>query len=132
MRETILLPSGTNRSPRTRRLLIASFAILLVILFSTRTAVSYYVDGLWFGSLGYSGVFWKTLGTQWTVFGLFAIATFAMLYGWFMILMRVCRPDLRDAGTIVIGTRTIRLPVEGVLRLAALLLAILIGLATGA
>ena len=68
-----------------------------------RTAISYYVESLWFESLGYAGVFWKTLGLQWTVFASFAAATFVALFGWFLILMRVCQPDLRNAGTIVIG-----------------------------
>ena len=130
--ETILLPSRTSKAPRSRRLVILIVAILAILLFSGRTAVSYYVESLWFDSLGYAGVFWKTLGLQWTVFAVFAALTFFMLYGWFLILMRVNRPDLRDAGTIVIGMRTVKLPVEGALRMGALLLALVIALATGA
>ena len=128
---TILMPHQSIRRPR-RRLLVLFLVLLAFIAFSSRTAISYYVDSLWFGSLGYSGVFVKTLSLKWTVFGGFFAVTLLVLYGWFRILMRVCGPELTSAGTIVIGTRTIQLPVEGALRVGALLGALLISLATGA
>ena len=59
------------RRPRRRGrifLLFAAFAVL----FSGSTALSYYVDALWFDSLGYSAVFWKTLNLQGAVFSGFA------------------------------------------------------------
>jgi hypothetical protein len=33
-----------------------------------RCRINYYVDVLWFGSLGYGDVFWKTLSLQWGIF----------------------------------------------------------------
>jgi len=62
--ETILLPSHINRPQRSRRLLILIIALLAIVLLCGRTAISYYVESLWFESLGYAGVFWKTLGMQ--------------------------------------------------------------------
>jgi hypothetical protein len=106
--------------------------LLALIVLGGRSAVSWYVDALWFGSLGYSAVFWKTLTLQWSVFAIFFAATFFLLYGWFRILMRLSRPDLRSATTFVIGTRTFQLPVEGVLHVAALAGALLVALATAA
>lgn len=132
MHETILLPSRSESRPRRSLLLIIVLAILLLIVFGARTAVSWYVESLWYGSLGYRSVFWKSLDLQWTVFAVFAAATFALLYGWFVILLRVSGPEIRNAGTIVIGTRTVKLPVEGALRVAAVVLAALIALAAGA
>jgi uncharacterized membrane protein (UPF0182 family) len=132
IRETIVMPHQSIRRPRRRRLFLLIFIVLAFIAFTSRTAISYYVDALWFGSLGYAGVFWKTLGLQWAVFAIFFAATFLVLYGWFLVLMRVCRPELGAAGTIVIGMRTFRLPVEGVLRAGAVLGTLLIALATGA
>ncbi len=128
---TILMPQQSLRRPRRRRLLILLLVVLALIFLGGRTAVSYYVDALWFTSLGYRAVFWKSLSLQWVVFGIFFAVTFAALYGWFRVLLHFCRPELRSAGTIVIGIRTIRLPVEGVLRTGALIGAILISLATG-
>ena len=46
--------------PRRRRRFLLILAVLGVILFGGRTALSYYIDVLWFESLGYGDVFWKT------------------------------------------------------------------------
>jgi uncharacterized protein len=126
------MPQTRARRPRGRRLFLLLLLLLAIVVLGARTAVSWYVDALWFGSLGYSAVFWKNLTLQWSVFALFFAATFLILYGWFRILMRFSRPDLRSATTFVIGTRTFRLPVEGVLHAVALGGAILISLATAA
>ncbi len=132
MHETILLPSRSNLRPRHRRILFFFFFLVVVLLFSSRTAVSYYVETLWFESLGYGGVFWKTITLGWAVFGLFAAGTFLVLYGWFRLLLRVAAPDLRSAGTMHIGNRVINLPVEGALRIGGLAIAVLVALGAGA
>jgi uncharacterized membrane protein (UPF0182 family) len=61
MHETIFMPSQSNLRPRHRRLWIFVFLVIVVLLMSARTAVSYYVETLWFESLGYGGVFWKSI-----------------------------------------------------------------------
>jgi uncharacterized membrane protein (UPF0182 family) len=129
---TILMPQTRARRPGGRRLFLLLLVLLAIIVLGGRGAVSWYVDALWFGSLGYSAVFWKTLTLQWSVFALFSAATFIILYGWFRILMRLSRPDLRSATTFVIGGRTFRLPVEGMLHAGALAGVVLVALATGA
>ena len=90
-------------APRSRRRYIVIFVILAVIFFGFRTALSYYVDVLWFGSLGYAEVFWKSLGLQWGVFAAFTVATFLILYGAFVALKRAHLPDLPSGHTIIIG-----------------------------
>jgi uncharacterized protein len=106
-------------------------AILAGILFGGRTALSYYVDVLWFESLGYQGVFWKTLSLQWVIFAAFAAATFLVLFGSFLVLKRAHLPDLPAGHTIFIGGRPVKLPVEPVLRLIVLGVSIVIAAATG-
>ena len=49
------------RRPRRRIGLWVLIAAAAAILFGGGTALSYYVDALWFGSLGYADVFWKTV-----------------------------------------------------------------------
>ena len=132
MPETILLPSRSGSRPRHRGFLIAAFIVLVVILFSARTLLSYYVESLWFGSLGYAPVFWKSLTMEWGVFAFFAVCTFVVLYGWVAILLRTTGPEVRNASTIVLGTRVIQLPLERVLRVGGLLLALIIALLSGA
>jgi uncharacterized protein len=116
----ILMPHRSVRRPRRRRFVVLLLLFFACIVLGGRTTVSYYVDSLWFSSLGYRAVFWKALNLQWAVFAIFFGATFLALYGWFRILMRTCRPALDTAGTLVFGSRTIRLPVEGVLRAGGL------------
>ncbi len=115
-----------------RRFFLLILAVLAGIFFGGRTALSYYVDVLWFESLGYRAVFWKTVGLQWGIFAAFASATFLILYGSFLALKRAHLPDLPSGHTIIIGGQALKLPVEPVLRLIALGLALVIAVATGA
>jgi uncharacterized membrane protein (UPF0182 family) len=121
-----------TQPPRHRRRFLLILAVLAGILFAARTTLSYYVDVLWFGSLGYGGVFWKTLSLQWGVFAAFAAATFLILYGSFLALKRAHLPDLPSGHTIFIGQQPVRLPVEPVLRLIALGVSLVIAAVTGA
>jgi uncharacterized protein len=121
-----------TQPPRHRRRFLLILAVLAGILFAARTTLSYYVDVLWFGSLGYGGVFWKTLSLQWGLFVAFAAATFLILYGSFLALKRAHLPDLPSGHTIFIGQQPVRLPVEPVLRLIALGVSLVIAAITGA
>ena len=103
-----------------------------VILFGSRTAISSWVDLLWFRSLGYSEVFWKSRAIQWGVFAGFAAATFVYLFGAFSAFKRAHSADLPNDHTIVIGGNPINLPVAPVLRLIAAVVSLIIALATGA
>jgi uncharacterized protein len=118
--------------PRRRRRFFLILAVFAGIFFGGRTALSYYVDVLWFRSLGYGEVFWKTLSLQGGVFAAFAAATFLILYGSFLALKRAHLSDLPSGHTILIGGRPVKLPVEPVLRLIALGVSIAIAAATGA
>src|SRR5712692_5980792 len=118
--------------PRRRRRFFLILAVLAGIVFGGRTALSYYVDVLWFGSLDYRDVFWKTLSLQSGIFAAFAAATFLILYGSFLALKRAHLPDLPSGHTIFIGGQPLKLPVEPVLRLIALGLSLAIAVATGA
>src|ERR1700761_8365698 len=99
------------QKPRRRRLLLI-LAVLIAIIFGSRTAFSYYVDSLWFGSLGYLDVFWKTQAYQWIAFLVFAVATFLILYGSFVALKRAYFTELQSSQTIFIGGQPVKLPVE--------------------
>jgi len=118
--------------PRRRRRFIIILVILAVVLFGGRTALSYYIDVLWFGSLGYGEVFWKRLSMQWGIFAAFTVATFLILYGTFLALKRAHLPDLPSGHTIFIGGQPLKLPVEPVLRVIALGISLVIAVATGA
>ncbi len=131
MPESIDWPRMQHSTQRRRRFLLI-LAVLAAIVFGGRTALSYYVDVLWFGSLGYGDVFWKTLSLQWGIFAAFAAATFLVLYGSFLALKRAHLSDLPSGHTIFIGGQPVKLPVEPVLRLIALGVSLVIAVATGA
>ncbi len=131
MRESIDWPHPQPTRHR-RRFLLLILIVLAVIVFGGRTALSYYVDVLWFGSLGYGDVFWRTLTLQSGTFTAFAAATFLILYGSFLALKRAHLPDLPSGQTIFIGGQPLKLPVEPVLRLIALGVSIVVAVVTGA
>src|SRR5438270_7058557 len=118
--------------PRRRRRFFLIIAVLASIFFAGWTSLSYYVDVLWFGSLGYGDVFWKAIRLQTGIFTAFAVGTFVILYGSFLALKRAHLPDLPSGQTIIVGGQTLRLPVEPVLRLMALGVSLAIAIATGA
>src|SRR5213593_2037250 len=119
------------RPRRRSRFLLLILAVLALIVFGGRTALSYYVDVLWFGSLGYRDVLWKMLSLQWGIFTAFAAATFLILFGSFLALKRAHLPDLPSGQTIFIGGQPLKLPGEPVLRLVALGVSLAIAAATG-
>jgi uncharacterized membrane protein (UPF0182 family) len=132
MPDSIDWPPLRSSRRRSRRPLIFVVIVLAVIFFGARSALSYYVDKLWFGSLGYEAVFWKTLSLQWEIFAAFAAFTFLILYGSFLALKRAHLPDLPDGQSIIIGGQPVKLPVEPVLRLIGLGVSLVIAAATGA
>ena len=123
-------PTGPSR-PRRRGLFIL-IAIVAVVVFGTRTAVSYWVDLLWFRSLGYADVFWRARGIQWGISAVFALATFCYLYGAFSLFRRAHAADLPNDHTIIIAGNPISLPFVPALRIAAVGLSFLIALGTAA
>jgi uncharacterized membrane protein (UPF0182 family) len=119
---------------RPRRRGIGRLALLIalgVVLLGGSTAVSYYVDALWFASLGYGSVFWTRLSLQAATFGTFTLVTFLVVYGAF----RTLKPDQLDAlagATILVNRRPVALPVARFLNLIGIGLSAIIALLTGA
>ena len=134
MKENRVTPEIVDwqQPPQRRRMFFLALAVPLAVILGSRTAVSYYVEALWFGSLGYGEVFRKTLTLQWTVFLVFSVVTFLILHGWFLALRRVYARDLPSGSTIFIGGQPFRLPVERILSLIGLLASLVIALITGA
>src|SRR5271157_264754 len=99
-------PSG----PALRKWLFIIIGIFIAIALGGQTWLKYYVDSLWFGSLGYAEVFWKTVRLQGTTFMGFAAATFLILYGSFRALKRAHLADLPGSRMIYVGGQPVNLP----------------------
>ncbi len=121
----------STRRRESRRLLLFVAIIAAIVIFSARGAVSFWVNLLWFQSLGYEAAFWKTRVFQLGTFGAFALLTFAILYGAFQALRRIHHSDLPDTHTIFIAGRPLSFPVDRVMRYGALGISVVIALATG-
>ena len=105
--------------PRRRRALVSLLAGLGIAVFGGGAALSYYVDALWFESLGYTSVFWTRINLQVAIFGASALITFLVLYGAFLAL-KPARLDELIGGTILINRQRVKLPIESVAKLIAL------------
>ena len=117
-----------------RRRHVARLALLVIVgavILGGGTAVSYYVDALWFESLGYSSVFWTRLSLQGATFAAFALATLLVVYGVFRALKPNALGQLAGA-TMLFNRRPVTLPVEPVLKLLGLGLSLGIAALTGA
>jgi uncharacterized protein len=125
--DTISFPP--QRSGRGRAGLLFVIA-LAVLLFGGGTALGYYVDALWFDSLGYSQVFWKILELQGLILVAAGAATFIAVYGAFLALKPARFGEIGSDGVIIINDRPVRLPVGPVLSIIAVLLAAIVALGT--
>ena len=125
---TIDWPPAARTERRGGRLLL--IALLLVVVFGSGTFLSYYIESLWFDSLGFSAVFWKSVNLEGIVFSGFAVVTFVALYGAFLLL-KPARLGEIGGGAILINGQPLKLPVEPVLRLIALVGAVVVAIVTG-
>jgi len=129
MPQTLDWPPPPRKQRRRGRLFL--LAVLAILFVAGGTALSYYVDALWFASLGYVDVFWKTLNLQAEIFTGFFVVTVLTLYGSYLLLKPPRLGELAGL-PILINGQPIKLPVEPVLRLIAIAGSLVIAVATGA
>jgi hypothetical protein len=114
-----------------RRRIIILTALALGAFLCARIGLSYWVDLLWFQSLGYGDVFWRSIGLQVADFVFFAGTTFLILYGAFSAIRRSHEADLPRAHAIVIAGEPISLSVQPALRVISFCVSIVIASVTG-
>ena len=122
-------PQHRSSAWRRRRIIFLT-ALALGVFLSGRVGLSYWVDFLWFQSIGYGEVFWKSIGLQVADFVFFAGTTFLILYGAFSAIRRSHEAHLPWAHAIVIAGERITLPVQPVLRVISLCISIVIACVT--
>ena len=131
MPETIDWDKLTPKPRRGRGKLFLLIAVVAVILLFGRTAISFWVDLLWFKSLGYGEVFWKSRGLEWGIFAGFFTLTFLILFGIFSALKHAHENDLPSDHTIYIGGQPVNLSLKPVLRIVSIGGSLAVALLTG-
>jgi len=104
--------------------------LLAAVVLGGGTMVAYYVDALWYESLGFGDVFWTTVNLQAGIFLGFTVVTFAVLYGAFRALIPARLGEL-GGGTILVNGRPVQIPLEPAVRVAAVAVALVVALLAG-
>jgi len=120
MPDTINWPELTPPPRRRRSGLLFLIALVAAIFIGGRVVLSYWVDLLWFKSLGYGDVFWKARGLEWGIFAAFATLTFLVLYGAYSALKRAHLNDLPNDHTLIIAGQEVKLSLKPVLRVVSI------------
>jgi uncharacterized membrane protein (UPF0182 family) len=105
--------------------------VLFVLWIVVRVFLSAWVDLLWFESLGYGQVFWKTVWIESVVFVVSAGVTFAVLYAAFTLIRRSHGADVPSSHALVINGQRVSLSVTPALRWISWGVSLLVGLLTG-
>ncbi|HVF41733.1 MAG TPA: UPF0182 family protein, partial [Pyrinomonadaceae bacterium] len=122
-------PTG-GRPRRVRRW--AALAVVLLALFALSRAGSVYMETLWFGSLGYSSVYWTAFKYGWAVFAAFALATALLLRGAFSLLERGFAVTTLAPRRVLVNNEQVYIRPARVLKPAAWVVSIFLGLIYGA
>src|SRR5262245_9323329 len=111
--------------PRAAQRLIIRAGIILLILIAALQSASIYVDSLWFASLGFEPVYWYRLQMQGTVFLVFTLASIALLWTIFRLVIPeegyARRPFLEIAG------ERVTIPTTAVLKRLSAPIAVILG-----
>jgi uncharacterized membrane protein (UPF0182 family) len=102
--ESVVIDVGSRPRRRWLRWMIAAAVLLLIVL---SRSLSIYISALWFGSLGYSEVYWYIFKLKLGLFVIFAVVTVALLRGAFWLLERAHSVHALDQRTIVVNNQPI-------------------------
>ena len=128
---TIDSPHAMRPHRSGRRFLLVLVIAIGAVLFLARTALSYWVDLLWFGSLGYSQVFWTTLRLNAGTFVVGAVVTFVLLFGGLTLLRRLYADVLPSDRVLMVNGQPVNLPLGPAVRIVAIVVSLIASLVSG-
>src|SRR5262245_59152212 len=125
---------SASRHDSTRELtlgrgFIARLAVLIFIAIAALQSISFYVESLWYGSLGFASVYWYRLRTQSLVFLVVALITAFVL--WLIFKLVTPPPGYSRRPFLQIGQDAIVIPTSDTVKRLALPAAIVIGVFFG-
>ncbi|MEK6335837.1 MAG: UPF0182 family protein [Acidobacteriota bacterium] len=118
---------------RPRRKRWRWFVLLAIVglLFVGSRALSIYVSALWFGSLGYSSVYWYMFKLKIELFAIFAVLTILILRAGFWLVQRGFAGIALDRRTIIVNQQPVNFSPVRVLKPAGWVVAVIAGLVFG-
>ena len=103
----------------------------VVLLFGLSRTLSIYVEALWFGSLGYSSVYWYTFRLKLALFIIFALVTVIILRVAFWLLERLFAPFALERRVIILNNQPVSISPARILRPLAWIISLFFGLIYG-
>ncbi len=97
-----IIDVGPTRKHRWQRWVLAAAVVLLL---AVSRSLSIYISALWFGSLGYSSVYWYIFKAKAFLFILFAVLSVVILRGAFSLLYRAFAPQALGRRTITLNNQ---------------------------
>src|SRR5215831_11527190 len=119
-------PSPDWRSART---FLVRLGIVIFVLIAALQSISFYVESLWYGSLGFASVYWYRLRAQSMLFLGVSIVTAAVL--WVIFRAVTPPPGYSRRPFLQLGQEAILIPTRDALRRLALPAAAIIGVFFG-
>jgi uncharacterized membrane protein (UPF0182 family) len=116
-------------NPKSAQLFIRFLLIVVVLIISLSGLIRFYIEHLWFESLGFDSVYWYGIKAQSALFGVMFLLTTALLWMIFRLIITVggdVQPFLEIQGRIV--SMPSARSVKRIASVLAVLLGILIGL----
>jgi len=120
-----------HTTPRRRRWLWWVLAAIALLVFAASRALSIFVSAVWFGSLGYSPVYWYMFKMKLALFAIFFVLTVLVLRGGFWLVERAFASVALDRRTFFVNQQPVNFSPARVLRPMAWVVSVLAGLVFG-
>lgn len=104
--------------------------VVIVFLALTRL-LSVYISALWFGSLGYSSVYWYVFKAKLVLFAIFTVLTALLLSATFLLFQRLFGAQAFESRTIVLNNQPVQFSPAKFIRPLGWGVSILVGLIYG-
>ena len=126
--ETEFLDVPTSRRRRWRRWLLAALVLIFILI---SRSLSIYISALWFGSLGYSNVYWYILKLKVGLFVGFFLLTALILRAGLSVLERTFAINALGRRTIMVNNQPVEFSPARFLRPVAWVVALIFALFSG-